>query len=237
MAHLYDERSAQSNSAYFDIKLRGNDQKSALKTSLETSTTLYVGNLPTTVKEEQLHALFSSVGAIERIVLGVDRDTKEPCGFCFVEYITRQDAEDCIKYIHGTQMKHDTKPIYIDWDLGYTEGREFRVKKGPRRSGGGYQKTNIQYNLEFDENQKKYKVEVKESERRNNYRGNERYGNRRDRDRDAYHNSPRSNLGKRRRSRTPLDEIDYGRGRSRSRSPVVESDRKRPKVDEEVTKE
>ncbi|MBE3044678.1 nuclear cap-binding protein subunit 2, partial [Candidatus Bathyarchaeota archaeon] len=49
--------------------------------------------------EEQVYELFSKVGEIKRLVMGLDRFAKTPCGFCFVEYYTHQDALDCMKYI------------------------------------------------------------------------------------------------------------------------------------------
>jgi nuclear cap-binding protein subunit 2 len=35
--------------------------------------------------EEQIYELFSRVGDIKRIIMGLDRNQKTPCGFCFVE--------------------------------------------------------------------------------------------------------------------------------------------------------
>ncbi|XP_033112568.1 nuclear cap-binding protein subunit 2-like [Anneissia japonica] len=53
---------------------------------LSKSTTLYVGNLSFYTTEEQIHELFSKCGDIKRIVMGLDKIHKTPCGFCFVEY-------------------------------------------------------------------------------------------------------------------------------------------------------
>lgn len=35
--------------------------------------------------EEQIYELFSRVGDVKRIIMGLDRNNKTPCGFCFVE--------------------------------------------------------------------------------------------------------------------------------------------------------
>lgn len=263
MAHLYDEKTIKSNSPYYDIKVRGNVQRDVVQSSLDASTTLYVGNIPTTAKEEQLHELFSNVGPIERIVLGIDRETREPCGFCFVEYVTRKDAEDCLKYINGMHMREEAKSIYVDWDVGYTEGREFKVKKGDRRfqNRGG---SDVQYNIQFDDEKQKYKVEIKESERSKTApriydRGPSReqypYPSNSYNDQypyypptSHYHYPPQRNyygpsrsghLGKRRRSRSYDDDDndDGRRGKSRSRSKTPEEHyRKRIKADEGVEK-
>ena len=62
-------------------------------------------------------------GEIKRLVMGLDRFSKTPCGFCFVEYYTHQDALDCMKYIGGTKL--DERIIRTDLDPGFQEGRQF----------------------------------------------------------------------------------------------------------------
>ena len=53
---------------------------------LKISSTLYVGNLSFYTTEEQIQELFSKCGDVKRIVMGLDKIKKTPCGFCFVEY-------------------------------------------------------------------------------------------------------------------------------------------------------
>jgi nuclear cap-binding protein subunit 2 len=62
-------------------------------------------------------------GEIKRLVMGLDRYNKTPCGFCFVEYYTHQDALDCLKYIGGTKL--DERIIRTDLDPGFEEGRQY----------------------------------------------------------------------------------------------------------------
>ena len=62
-------------------------------------------------------------GEIKRLVMGLDRFNKTPCGFCFVEYYTHQDALDCMKYIGGTKL--DERIIRTDLDPGFQEGRQY----------------------------------------------------------------------------------------------------------------
>lgn len=64
---------------------------------LRLSTTLYVGNLSFYTTEEQIYELFSKCGDIRRIVMGLDKYKKTPCGFCFVEYYNRADSENCLR--------------------------------------------------------------------------------------------------------------------------------------------
>ena len=53
---------------------------------LAQSCTLYVGNLSFFTTEEQIHELFSKCGDVKRIIMGLDKFTRTPCGFCFIEY-------------------------------------------------------------------------------------------------------------------------------------------------------
>ncbi|KAJ5617348.1 hypothetical protein N7537_002462 [Penicillium hordei] len=108
---------------------------------LKNATTLYVGNLSFYTTEEQIHELFAKCGEIKRLVMGLDRFNKTPCGFCFVEYYTHQDALDCLKYIGGTKL--DERIIRTDLDPGFEEGRQF----GRGKSGG---QVRDEYREEYD---------------------------------------------------------------------------------------
>ncbi|KAK0375910.1 RNA recognition domain-containing protein [Colletotrichum paranaense] len=109
---------------------------------LANATTLYVGNLSFYTTEEQVYELFSKCGEIKRLVMGLDRFNKTPCGFCFVEYYTHQDALDCMKYIGGTKL--DERVIRTDLDPGFEEGRQY----GRGKSGG---QVRDEYREDFDE--------------------------------------------------------------------------------------
>ncbi|EXJ54494.1 hypothetical protein A1O7_09834 [Cladophialophora yegresii CBS 114405] len=108
---------------------------------LKDATTIYVGNLSFYTTEEQIHELFSKCGEIKRLVMGLDRFQKTPCGFCFVEYYTHQEALDCMKYIGGTKL--DERVIRTDLDAGFQEGRQY----GRGKSGG---QVRDEYRDEFD---------------------------------------------------------------------------------------
>jgi RNA recognition motif-containing protein len=105
---------------------------------------LFISSFYTT--EEQIHELFSKYepqslnttplyltilnrcGEIKRLVMGLDRFQKTPCGFCFVEYYNHQDALDCMKYIGGTKL--DERIIRTDLDEGFAEGRQYGYVQG-----------------------------------------------------------------------------------------------------------
>ncbi|KAF6774585.1 hypothetical protein AHF37_06141 [Paragonimus kellicotti] len=62
--------------------------------------------------------------------MGLHRFSKTPCGFCFVEYVTREGAEMAMRYVNRTRL--DDRLVRTDWDAGYEEGRQY----GRGRSGG-----------------------------------------------------------------------------------------------------
>lgn len=74
--------------------------------------------------------LFSKAGDIKRLIMGLDANKRTPCGFCFVSYFTRKDAEAAVKYINGSMM--DGRSIRVDHDWGFVEGRQY----GRGKTGG-----------------------------------------------------------------------------------------------------
>ncbi|KAJ1861245.1 nuclear cap binding complex subunit [Coemansia sp. RSA 2703] len=127
-------------STYKDNQYQGtNDQWNS---DLAKSSTLYVGNLSFYTTEEQLYEVFSKAGEIKRIIMGLSRNDKTPCGFCFVEYYTHESALECMMYVNGTKL--DERIIRTDLDPGFREGRQF----GRGRSGG---QVRDEYRQEYDE--------------------------------------------------------------------------------------
>ncbi|EPQ07139.1 Nuclear cap-binding protein subunit 2 [Myotis brandtii] len=75
---------------------------------LKESCTLYVGNLSICTSEEQIFELFSRCGDIRNVFMGLDKSKKTPCGFCFVEYYNRADAENAMRFLNGTILDDHT---------------------------------------------------------------------------------------------------------------------------------
>ncbi len=98
--------------------------------ALKESKTVYVGNLSFFTTEAQILGLFSSVGPVKRVIMGLNHKTKTPCGFCFVEYYTFEAVHACLKYVSGTVC--DGRIIRADLDTGFKPGRQF----GRGASGG-----------------------------------------------------------------------------------------------------
>ncbi|XP_061264754.1 nuclear cap-binding protein subunit 2-like [Bos javanicus] len=115
-------------SEYWDQKFSDdNDEQERL---LMESSTLYVGNLSFYTTEEQIYELFSRCGDIKNVYMGLDKIKKMGCGFCFVEYFNRAEAENAMQFLNGTSL--DDHIICTDWDLGFREGRQY----GRGQSGG-----------------------------------------------------------------------------------------------------
>jgi nuclear cap-binding protein subunit 2 len=98
--------------------------------ALEKSSTLYVGNLSFSTRVSHLKSLFSTVGKVRNIHMGLDRFQKTPCGFAFVEYHTRSHALDAVAFLSGSKL--DGKVIRVELDAGFKPGRQY----GRGASGG-----------------------------------------------------------------------------------------------------
>ena len=83
MAFLY--RDYSSVSQYRDSQFLKYGLTAEQVESLKHSTTIYVGNLSFFTTEEQIYEVFSKCGEIRRIIMGLDKFKKTPCGFTFVE--------------------------------------------------------------------------------------------------------------------------------------------------------
>ena len=108
---------------------------------LQESATCYIGNLSFYTTETQLWAAFSRFGAVERIVMGLDRNARTPCGFAFVIYAQKQGADMAVSWLNGTTL--DERPIRVDKDHGFREGRQF----GRGHSGG---QVRDEHRLDYD---------------------------------------------------------------------------------------
>jgi len=111
--------------------------------ALRTSQTLYVGNLSFYTTEEQIYELFSRVGPVKRVIMGLNKIAKTPCGFCFVEYYSHLEAEQAKLYLSGTKL--DERVIRVELDPGFEEGRQY----GRSRLTGGQVRDD--HRADFDE--------------------------------------------------------------------------------------
>lgn len=76
-------------------------------------TKLYVGNLSYTTTEDELHSLFTQVGAVNEVTLIKDRDTGSSKGFAFVTMSNEEEANKAIEQFNGKSMGERTLTVNI----------------------------------------------------------------------------------------------------------------------------
>ena len=91
---------------------------------------LFVGNLSYNVSEEDVRELFSQAGELKDVTLVVDRDTRRPKGFGFVEYTNQADAEKAIQMFNDQEL--DGRRL----NVSMARPREERAPGGG--GGGGF---------------------------------------------------------------------------------------------------
>ena len=98
--------------------------------ALAKSSTVYIGNMAFSTRSYNVHSHFSQIGPVRRVVMGMDRFQKTPCGFGFVEYAHRADALLAIANLTSTML--DGRAIRVELDAGFQPGRQY----GRGQSGG-----------------------------------------------------------------------------------------------------
>ena len=80
--------------------------------------TLYVGNIPYSMKEEDIKTVFMEYGNVVSVKIVFDRATRRSKGYGFVEMDDDKQAETAIKELDGKEF----------------EGRNLRVSKANPRT-------------------------------------------------------------------------------------------------------
>jgi cold-inducible RNA-binding protein len=88
---------------------------------------LYVGNLPYTVRDEDLQQAFSAFGAVNSAKVMMERETGRSKGFGFVEMGSDAEAQSAIQGMNGQSLGGRS--------LVVNEARPMEPR--PPRSGGG----------------------------------------------------------------------------------------------------
>jgi RNA recognition motif-containing protein len=98
---------------------------------------IYVGNLPADATEDQLKALFSGHGSVNRVVIVKDRFTGESRGFGFVDMDSDSEAMTAIQEVNGKELNgralkvNEARPQTAKPQGGRGGGRP-RGGRGPR---------------------------------------------------------------------------------------------------------
>jgi hypothetical protein len=116
---------------------------------------LYVGNLPYSVRDNDLEQAFSQFGAVTSAKVMMERDTGRSKGFGFVEMGSDAEALAAINGMNGQPLGgrsvvvNEARPMeprpprsggggYGGGGGGYSGGRRDGDAAGGRRDGGGY---------------------------------------------------------------------------------------------------
>ncbi len=73
---------------------------------------IFVGNLSFQTTHDDLLAVFSRFGRVERVKMVVDRDTGQHRGFAFVEMSNAQDAKTAITKLNGFEL--NGRPLTVN---------------------------------------------------------------------------------------------------------------------------
>jgi RNA recognition motif-containing protein len=65
---------------------------------------LYVGNLPYTFSDDDMHRTFAEFGSVSSAKVIMDRDSGRSKGFGFVEMATAAEATAAIQALHGQDL-------------------------------------------------------------------------------------------------------------------------------------
>ncbi|MCD6665729.1 RNA recognition motif domain-containing protein [Hydrogenophaga bisanensis] len=90
---------------------------------------LYVGNLPYTVRDDDLQQAFSAFGAVNSAKVMMERDTGRSKGFGFVEMGSDAEAQSAIQGMNGQSLGGRS--------LVVNEARPMEPRP-PRTGGGGF---------------------------------------------------------------------------------------------------
>ena len=90
---------------------------------------LYVGNLPYTVRDEDLQQSFSEYGSVNSAKVMMERDTGRSKGFGFVEMGSDAEAQSAIEGMNGQSLGGRS--------LVVNEARPMEARP-PRTGGGGF---------------------------------------------------------------------------------------------------
>ncbi|CAG8650137.1 17416_t:CDS:2 [Acaulospora morrowiae] len=91
------------------------------------STTLYVGNLPYSFREQDVADMFERYGRLRKVTVQIDHHTGRNKGFAFVEFEDRRDAEDAFDKYNGTNV--EGRRLKLDWDIGLGKKDQHRRDK------------------------------------------------------------------------------------------------------------
>jgi cold-inducible RNA-binding protein len=93
---------------------------------------LFVGNLPFSISQDDIRAMFESYGEITAVNLITDRMTGRSKGFAFVEFTTEEAAKAAVEALHETEV--DGRKIIVNVARPMKPREDRRGGRDDRRS-------------------------------------------------------------------------------------------------------
>jgi len=78
-----------------------------------TSCSIFVGNVPYDAQEDELRDLFSKVGNVTSVRVVCDKDTKQPKGYAFCDFMDSSSVHAAIEKLNN--MEYNGRKLRIDW--------------------------------------------------------------------------------------------------------------------------
>ncbi|XP_045602363.1 zinc finger CCHC-type and RNA-binding motif-containing protein 1 [Procambarus clarkii] len=103
--------------------------------------TVYVSNLPFSLTNTDLHKIFEKFGKLVRVTILRDKNTRKSRGVAFMLYLTREEAQACVRGTDGCEMFGRTLKASIAKDNGrapeFIRRREYLDKSRCYECGEG----------------------------------------------------------------------------------------------------
>jgi RNA recognition motif-containing protein len=104
----------------------------------DSNRTLYVGNLPYDIEENDLRGMFTQMGAkdVDRIHLPMDHATGRRRGFAFVSFVTEDAAKASLDVLGNLNVRGRQCTVHLAHPRGERPARPERSFGGPPGAGG-----------------------------------------------------------------------------------------------------
>jgi len=103
-----------------------------------SSCSIFVGNVPYDANEDELRELFAKVGQVTSVRVVVDKDTKQPKGYGFCDFVDSSSVQLAITQLNN--VEYNGRKLRIDWaerELNQSQGGAGGGERaGPPREGG-----------------------------------------------------------------------------------------------------
>jgi len=125
-----------SNGRYVPPSRRGGAGASSSSMERDDSTTIRVTNISADTTEDDLRELFRRFGHTSRIYLAKDRQTGESRGFAFINYSSRDSAQDAIDRLNG--HGYDNLILHVEFAKPRDDVKPDQMGAGGKNASAGW---------------------------------------------------------------------------------------------------